>query len=186
MVSQRGCFQYLVFTRPDISYAVNLVCQYMHCPRLPHWTIVKCILHYLNHICHLGLFFSSSSSTKLTTFSDIDWARCTDDKRSTGGFYLYFGNYLISWGSKKQPTIARSSTEAEYKFVANATCEILQLQPLLKDLGIGISEPPTLQCDNINATYRSLNPELHSMIKHVDLDYHFVHEKVTANYYMCL
>ncbi|KAF5446008.1 hypothetical protein F2P56_031673, partial [Juglans regia] len=114
-----GSLQYLSFTRPDISFAVNKVCQYMHSPRQSHWQAVKRILCYLKLTISLGLFFSSVSSLKLTAFSDADWAGFPDDRKSTGGFCVYFGSHLVSWGSKKQPTIARSSTEAEYKSVAN-------------------------------------------------------------------
>ncbi|KAF5470623.1 hypothetical protein F2P56_011125 [Juglans regia] len=175
-----GSLQYLAFTRPDISYAVNCVCQYMHSPRLPHWQAVKRILRYLHHTKSLGLHFTSSSQHTLSAFYDADWVGCPDDRRSISGFCVYFGSHLISWGSKKQPTIARSSTEAEYKSVANATCEILWLQSLLKELGIFQKNPPTPWCDNLGATYLSVNPVLHSITKHVDLDYHFVREWVDA------
>lgn len=95
--------RYLLFTCLDISFDVNRVCPYMHCPRIPHWIDVKDILRYLNNTLHLGLFFSSISSNKLITFSDTNWAGCPDNRRSTSDFCLYFGNHLISWWSKKQP-----------------------------------------------------------------------------------
>ncbi|KAF5447193.1 hypothetical protein F2P56_032762, partial [Juglans regia] len=175
-----GSLQYLSFTRPDISFAVNRVCQFMHCPRLIHWQAVKRILRYLRLTSTFGLHLSPISSFKITAFSDADWAGCPDDRKSTGGFCIFFGSHLISWGSKKQPTVARSSTEAEYKSVANTACEILWLQSLLTELGIVISDIPTLFCDNLGATYLSVNPVMHSRIKHVDLDYHFVRDRVAA------
>ncbi|KAF5464008.1 hypothetical protein F2P56_014124 [Juglans regia] len=175
-----GSLQYLSFTRPDISFAVNRVCQFMHCPRLIHWQAVKRILRYLRLTSTFGLHLSPISSFKITTFSDADWAGCPDDRKSTGGFCIFFGSHLISWGSKKQLTVARSSTKAEYKSVAITACEILWLQSLLTELGIVISDIPTLFCDNLGATYLSVNPVMHSRIKHVDLDYHFVRDRVAA------
>ena len=91
-------------------------------------------------------------STSLTTFSDADWAGDSNDRRLTSGFLIYFGNNLISWSSKKQPTVARSSTQAKYKAIANATYEIMWITSLFRELQI-ISSPPTLWCDNIGATY---------------------------------
>lgn len=96
-----GSLQYTAFTQPDISFAVNKVCQYMHYPRLPHGQAVKRILRYLNLTQHFGLFFIPSFELKLNAFSDANWAGCLDDRKSTGDFCIYFGFYLISWGSKK-------------------------------------------------------------------------------------
>ena len=105
-----GALQYLTLTRPDISYAVNKVCQYLHSPAEEHWTAVKRILRYLKHTTDIGLKISKSTSTLLRVFSDADWAGSTDDRRSTNGFVLFFGSNLVSWGARKQATVSRSST----------------------------------------------------------------------------
>ena len=91
---------------------------------------------------------------------------------------MFHGDNLISWQSKKQATISRSSTEAEYKALANATAEVIWVQSLLDELGISQSRVPILWCNNIGATYLSANPVLHARTKHIEVDYHFVRERV--------
>ncbi|KAK1647157.1 hypothetical protein QYE76_064962 [Lolium multiflorum] len=120
-----GGLQYLTLTRPDISYAVNRVCQYLHAPRDPHWTAVKRILRYVRHTASFGLRLCSSSSGLLSAFSDADWAGNPDDRRSTGGYAVFFGPNLIAWSARKQATVSRSSTEAEYKAIGDATTELI-------------------------------------------------------------
>ncbi|KAF5470687.1 hypothetical protein F2P56_011184 [Juglans regia] len=92
-----GSLQYLSLTRPDVSFAVNRVCQFMRDPKLPHWTAVKRILHYLKSTINYGLFLSNSSPFTLHAYSDSDWVGCPDDRRSTDGFCIFLGNHLISW-----------------------------------------------------------------------------------------
>jgi histone deacetylase 1/2 len=116
-----GALQYLTLTRPDLSFSVNKVCQYLHAPTTVHWTAVKRILRYVQCTIQIGLTFQRSSSTLLSAFSDADWEGDIDDRRSTGGFAVFFGPNLISWSARKQVTVSRSSTEAEYKSLANAT-----------------------------------------------------------------
>ena len=173
-----GSLQYLSFTRPDITFAVNKICQFMHCPKDVHWQAIKRILRYLRGTIDHGLHITRSSSFHISAFTDADWGGCPDDRRSTGGFCLYLGSKLINWSSKKQATIARSSTEAEYKSLALATCDIIWVQSLLSELGIFLKSSPVLHCDNIGATYLAANPVMHSRTKHIDLDFHFVRERV--------
>lgn len=175
-----GSLQYLSFTRPDISFAVNKVCQFMHSPRDTHWSAVKRILRYLKNTLHHGLLIRKSSSPRLRAFSDADWAGCPDDRKSTGGYCIFFGDNLISWSSKKQLTIARSTTEAEFKALALTTCEVIWIQHLLQELGVYLASPPTLYCDNVGASYLATNPIVHSRVKHLELDYYFVRDRVNA------
>ncbi|KAF5459048.1 hypothetical protein F2P56_023037 [Juglans regia] len=157
-----GSLQYLSFTRPDLEFAVSKVCQFMHAPRIPHWTAFKRILRFLKHTSTLGLQLSPYSLFNITASSDVDCAGCLDDSRSTSGFCIFLGNNLISWSSKKQPTIARSSTEAEFKAVANTTAEVIWLQHLCRDIGVQLTSAPLLYCENLGATYLSSNPLFHA------------------------
>jgi histone deacetylase 1/2 len=173
-----GALQYLTLTRPDISFAVNKVCQFLHAPTTSHWAAVKRILRYLKQSTKFGLKIGKSPSVLVSAFSDADWAGCLDDRRSTGGFAVFLGSNLVSWSARKQATVSRSSTEAEYKAVANATAEIMWIQTLLMELGIRAPRAAKLWCDNIGAKYLSANPVFHARTKHIEVDYHFVRERV--------
>jgi histone deacetylase 1/2 len=175
-----GALQYLTLTRPDLCFSVNKVCQYLHAPTTTHWTAVKRILRYIKDTLGVGLSFQRSSSTLLSAFSDADWAGCPDDRRSTGGFAIFIGPNLVSWSARKQATVSRSSTEAEYKALANATAELIWVEALLGELGVKLQQPPCLWCDNLGATYLSANPIFHARMKHIEIDYHFVRERVAC------
>jgi histone deacetylase 1/2 len=173
-----GALQYITLTRPGISYNVNKVCQFLHSPTDLHWTAVKRLLRYLQGTTGHGLFLRRSSPLLLSAFSDADWAGCPDDRRSAGGHAVFLGGNLVAWNSRKQPTVSRSSTETEYKSVANATKELIWIQALLREIGLVMRRPPSLWCDNIGATYLSVNPVFHARTKHIKIDYHFVRNRL--------
>jgi hypothetical protein len=175
-----GSLQYLSLTRPDLAFAVNKVCQYMSHPTEDHWSAVKRILRYLKHTIHHGLLLHRTTTFSLQAFSDADWASCPDDRRSTTGYCIYLGRNLISWSSRKQRTVSRSSTESEYRAIAHASTEILWLQSLLTELGMKSTIPPVLWCDNIGATYLTANPLFHARTKHIEIDVHFVRDLVST------
>jgi len=121
--SLAGALQYLTFTRPDIAFAIQQVCLYMHDPREPHLAALKRILRYLRGTLSLGLTMRRSSPTELIVYTDADWAGCSDTRRSTSGYAVFLGDNLVSWSFKRQHTVSRSSAEAEYRAVANGVAE---------------------------------------------------------------
>jgi hypothetical protein len=172
-----GALQYATFTRPDITYAVNQVCQYMHKPTATHFAAVKRILRYLQGTLSLGIHFKSGSPV-LTAFTDSDWASDPYDRRSTTGITVFLGNNPITWISKKQHTVSQSSTEAEYRALASGATELAWLRQVLCDLGVVLPNAPTMWCDNTSAIALASNPVFHSRTKHIEVDYHFVRERV--------
>jgi histone deacetylase 1/2 len=170
--------QYLTFTRPDIAYAVQQICLYMHDPREPHLSALKRVLRYLQGTLDLGLHLHRTSPADLTVYTDADWAGCPDTRKSTSGYAVFLGDNLISWSSKRQPTVSRSSAEAEYRAVANGVAEASWLRQLLQELCCPLRRATVVYCDNISAVYLSTNSVLHQRTKHVEIDLHFVRERV--------
>ena len=173
-----GSLQYLQFTRLDIAFAVNKLSQFMHMPTEDHWQAAKRILRYLAGTPTHGIFFSAHNNMVLRAYSDSDWAGDSDDYVSTNSYIIYLGKHPVSWSSRKQNGVARSSTEAEYRAVANATSEINWICSVLSELGISLPSAPVIFCDNVGATFLCANPVFHSRMKHIALDYHFVRNQV--------
>ena len=148
-----GGLVYLTITRPDISYTVHQVSQYLSAPRSTHYAAVLCILRYLKGTLFHGLFYSAKSRLILRAFSNADWAGDPTDCRSTTSYCFLLSFSLISWRSKKQTFVARSNTEAEYRALTNTTSKLLWLWWLLKYLGMSTSSATPLYCDQ---------PECHS------------------------
>ena len=169
-----GSLVYLIVTRPNISYAVHQVSQYLSASRSTHYAAILRILQYLKGTLFHGLFYSAQSPLVLRAFSDADWAGDPTDRRSTTGYCFLLGSSLISWRSKKQTHVARSNTEAEYRVLADITSELLWLRWLLKDLGVSTSSATRLYCDNQSAIHIAHNNVLHERTKHIEIDCHFI------------
>jgi hypothetical protein len=176
--SLAGALQYITLTRPEISYAVQQICLHMHDPRDSHFQLIKRILRYLKGTIDLGLVLHSTSSHQMVAYSDADWAGCPDTRRFTSGFCVYLGDNLVSWSSRRQPTVSRSSAEAEYRGVASVVAETCWLRHLLQELRRPVHTATIVYCDNVSAVYLSANPVQHRRTKHIELDIHFVREKV--------
>ncbi|BBH07405.1 transposable element gene [Prunus dulcis] len=140
----------------------------------------KRILRFLKGTPSHGIWFHKGPLT-LSAYSDADWAGCTFDRRSTGGFCVFLGSNLVSWSAKKQPTVARSSTEAEYRSLAHTAAEVTWICKVFRDFGFSSSVKPTIWCDNISAISLASNPVFHARTKHVEIDYHYIRELVLAN-----
>ncbi|XP_020686822.1 uncharacterized protein LOC110102714 [Dendrobium catenatum] len=170
-----GALQYLTVTRPDLSYVVNRACQQMHQPMVSDFEALKRILRYLQGTIQHGLPINGDSLV-LKSYVDSDWAGDHTDRKSTTGFCNFLGTSLVSWSVKKQTTIARSSTEAEYQAIASVTMEIIWLRQLLNELGCSQIEPTKLYCDNTSAIALANNPVYHARTKHIEIDCHFIRD----------
>ena len=127
-----------------------------------------------------GIVYKSNTPIQLEGYTDADWAGYKADRRSTSGFVFSLGSGAISWSSKKQPTVALSSTEAEYRGAAVAACEAVWLKRILKDLGVPITAPIRIHCDNMSSIHLARNPVFHARTKHIEVHYHFIRERVQA------
>ncbi|KAH9649096.1 retrovirus-related pol polyprotein from transposon RE1 [Citrus sinensis] len=175
-----GALQYLVLTRPELAFSVNKLSQFLVAPTEKHWIACKKILRYLKATEDYGLLFKASDGISLTAYTDADWACDVDDRKSVGAYCVYLGQNLISWSSKKQQTVARSSTESEYRALSTACAEIVWIQALLGELKLKCSQIPIIWCDNNGAAALATNPVYHAKTKHIELDVHFIREKVTG------
>jgi hypothetical protein len=175
-----GRLIYLTITRPDIVFSVNILSQFMHQPRQPHYDAAVRVLRYIKFTPGQGLFFPAFSNLQVSAYSDSDWASCPLTRRSTTGFFIQLGTSPISWRTKKQQTISRSFAEAEYQALASTTCELTWLNTLLHDLDVHHSKPMLLYCDNQAALHIAQNPVFHECTKHIEIDCHVVCEKLQS------
>ncbi|KAH9291809.1 hypothetical protein KI387_043002 [Taxus chinensis] len=173
-----GSLMYLVNTRPDIAFAVNSLSQFMVEPKRVHWTTAKHVLHYLCGSVEYGIRYVRGEGIKLIGYTDADWAGSTTDKRSTSGCCFSLGSGVVSWFSRKQKSVALSSSEAEYIAASMATCEAIWLRKLLVALFGQKVETTVIHCDNQSCIKLSENPVFHDRSKHIDIRYHFIRDCV--------
>ncbi|KAJ9551953.1 hypothetical protein OSB04_015998 [Centaurea solstitialis] len=177
-----GALQYLTFTRPDIGLAVQHVCLYMHDPREQHLQALKRILRCIRGTLAHGLQIHVSPSMNLTAYSDADWGGCPASRRSTFGYCVFLGDNIVSWSSKRQGVVSVSSAESEYRGVANTIAETSWIRNLLRELHRAPTKATIVYCDNISAINMSSNPVQHQRTKHIEIDIHFVRDKVTLGH----
>ena len=157
-----GSLQYFSLTSPDITFLMNKLSQFMHHPTSTHWSCVKRLLRYLVGTMVHGLFLHKKSPINLHAYSNVEWARNPYVRSSTNAPIVFLGHNLVSWSSRKQKFIARSSTEAKYHVVASTASKVLWVNSLLSKLSVSNLSPPPISCDNVGATYLCANPMFHS------------------------
>ncbi|KAG5040460.1 hypothetical protein JHK85_012936 [Glycine max] len=170
--------QYLTFTRPDISYVVQHICLHMHAPTNEHMGALKRIIRYLQGTLSHGLHLYKSTIDRLISYTDADWGGCPDTRRSTSGYCVFLGDNLISWSSKQQPILSNSNVEAKYRGVANVVSDSCWIRNLLLELHCPIEKATLVYCDNVSVIYLSDNLVQHQRTKHIEMDIHFIREKV--------
>jgi hypothetical protein len=154
------------------------VSQFMHSPKEEHLEAVMRILRYLKGTPGKGIVFRKNSHLNVFVYSDADWAGCPIDRRSTAGYFTFVGGNLVTWKSKKQNVVSLSSAESEFRGMAKAICELLWLKKLLTELGFEPKSEMQLFCDNKASINMAHNPVQHERTKHVEIDRHFIKEKL--------
>jgi hypothetical protein len=173
-----GRLNYLTITRPDIAFPVSVVSQFMSSPRTAHWDAVCHILKYLKGAPGYGMKYQNHGHHTVEGFTDADYDGDPTSRRSTTGYCVFVGGNLVSWRSKKQNVVSRSSAESEYRAMAQTTCELIWLRNLLGEIGFSQSKPMNLWCDNEAAIHIANNPVFHERTKHIEVDCHFTREKL--------
>lgn len=176
-----GKLVYLTVTRPDITYTVNALSQKMSAPTNLDMQAGFRMIRYVKGSLGTGLHFSSSSTKRMAAYSDSDWAACPTTRRSMTGYCVYLGQNIVSWQSRKQHTVSKSSAEAEYRALSTTACETTWITSLLTEINDDKHSParrPRIYTDNTSAASIARNPVSHQRTKHIEIDVHFVGEKV--------
>lgn len=187
-----GRLLYLNITRPDVSYVVQHLSQFLQQPKQPHWDAAQHMLRYLKGTYDHGLFYPSKTNLKLVGYTDADWGQMSS--RPLTGFCVFLGSLLISWKTKKQKTVSKSSVEVEYRSMSATTSELQWISYLLHfyfpefwlrlaaNLHVPVQLPVTLYCDNKVAQHIDANPIFHERTKHVNIDCHYTRDKVLEGF----
>ncbi|KAL9256688.1 Retrovirus-related Pol polyprotein from transposon RE1-like protein [Drosera capensis] len=172
-----GSLIYLTITRPEISYSVSVVSQFMQNPNDKHLDVAKMILRYVKRSINHGLWYKDGDRYVLSGSIDADWAGDPNDSHSMSGYCFNTGSAIISWCRKKQDVVALSSTETEYMTTTMAAQECIWLKRLIGDMLSRVDYAVEIKCDNMSAIKLASNPVFHARIKHIAVKHHFVRER---------
>ena len=173
-----GSLVYLAVTRPDISYPVHILSQFVSAPTFVHYSHLLHVLRYLRGMISQCLFFPRSSSLELQAYSDATWASDPSDRRSLSAYCVFLGGSLIAWKTKKQTAVSHSSTDAEVRAMAMLTAEVIWLRWLLEDFGVSATTSTPLLSDSTGAISIACDPVKHELTKHIGVDAHFMRAAV--------
>lgn len=169
-----GCLMYLTVTRPDIMFVVCLLARFMAEPKEEHMVVAKRVLRYLKRTLEFGIFYGRSSQTELVGYTDSDYARDVDDRKSTSGYVFLLNGAAVCWSSRKQAIVTLSSTEAEYVAATSSASHCVWLKGMLQELNVLGDVCVDIMCDNSSAIKLSKNPVMHRRTKHIDVRYHYL------------
>lgn len=173
-----GKLNFLTNTRPDLAFTVQHLSQFLQQPRDPHYKALMHVLRYVGSTMGQGILLNGKDQLVLQAYSDSDWGACLNTRRSISGYVLLLGSSPVSWKSKKQHTVSKSSSEAEYRAMSAAASEVTWMVRLLEELGVKQLNPVMLHCDNQSAIHIAKNPVYHERTKHIEIDIHFTRDKV--------
>jgi hypothetical protein len=176
-----GLMYVAISTQPDIAFTVWSLSQFSSNPGPQHLTAVKRVYHYLKGTIDLSITCLGDKKSDITLYSDADWGSNADDRRSISGYVSILSGGATTWSSKKQPTVALSSMEAEYMALSNATRENIWIRSLFSELGQPIKSPTQIFVDNRGTIEYTTNAGFHARSKHIDIRHHFIRDSITSH-----
>ncbi|GJT31522.1 putative RNA-directed DNA polymerase [Tanacetum coccineum] len=163
----------------DYEKLLDNLSQDMHAPKLIDMKNAFKVLRYIKHSPGKGIQYSKSNDFQVSAYVDSDWAKCIATRKSITGYAVYLGNCLVSWKSKRQTVLAKSSAEAEFRAMSSVACEIIWILKILTELNVKYKTPVDMFCDNNAAMQIATNPVFHERTKHFEIDLFFLREKIS-------
>lgn len=173
-----GSLMYITNTRPDLQYAVSMISRYMSKPIMLHLQAAKRVLRYLKGTMVFGIWYKKGGTGEVMVYTDSDFARDVDSRKSTSGYVFLLDNAVVAWSSKKQPIVTLSTMEAEYVAASTCACQAIWFERILEEFGYDTIEGIIIDCDNTSTIKLSKNPVFHGRCKHIGVRFHFLRDLV--------